>query len=61
MNSQPASHTSRQLTDYVLPDGTIAPCDASATKNAPWIDFTLNGGRIVTAIRRDLTPLAVQR
>lgn len=38
--------------DYVLPDGTIVPCDKTATKSAPVIDFTLAGGEIVKARRR---------
>ncbi len=39
------------LTDYRLPTGQIVRCDASATKYAPVIDFTLADGTIVQATR----------
>lgn len=41
---------------YRLPSGRLVDCDATATKSAPVIDFTLQGGQIVKAER---LPLAV--
>lgn len=35
---------------YRLPDGRVVPVDASASKGAATIGFTLKGGRIVTAV-----------
>lgn len=35
---------------YRLPDGRVVPVDATASKGAPAIGFTLVGGRIVTAL-----------
>lgn len=45
---------------YQLPDGSIVPCDASATKGAAIIDFTLKGGRIVQAVRVDPSTVTVR-
>lgn len=39
------------LAPYRLPDGRIVLCDASATKDARIIDFTLANGSIVSAIQ----------
>jgi len=41
------------LTPYQLPDGRIVMIDASASKGALIISFTLADGRIVDAIRKD--------
>jgi len=43
-----------EFIDYVLPDGTTVPVDATAAKHASVIGFTLKGGRIVNAHRADL-------
>ncbi len=39
------------LADYRLPDGSIVRVDDSAAKGATVIDFTLQGGAIVQAVR----------
>jgi hypothetical protein len=36
---------------YQLPDGRIVRVDATASRGAPVIDFTLKGGKIVNAVR----------
>jgi len=43
---------------YRLPSGEVVRCDASATKGARVIDFTLKGGQIVqaTLVRAAYTP-----
>lgn len=40
-----------EFINYRLPGGRVVPCDASATKGAREIDFTLEDGRIVKAYR----------
>ncbi len=35
---------------YRLPDGCVVPVDASASKGADYITYTLKGGRIVVAM-----------
>jgi hypothetical protein len=47
------------FTDYRLPDGSIVACDASATKNAAEIGFTLKGGTVVRAVRVSPAPKMV--
>lgn len=56
-DSPPGSYSSeRVLVYYQLPDGAVVRVDDSAAKGAPTIDFTLQGGRIVTAVRVRVTP-----
>lgn len=40
---------------YILPDGTsVKILDETLHRNAPCITYTLKGGRVVVAIRKDL-------
>lgn len=49
-------YSERVLVYYQLPDGSVVRVDDSAAKGARTIDFTLQGGNIVTAVRVRVTP-----
>ncbi len=54
-----------EMTDYVIPDGSVVQIYTEVARNAPSVSYQLKGGSIVAAIRADLweseTPRRVNR